>query len=406
MTLLLGYQDPATGSVIRTVASKLQDSINVLDFGADPAGINDSSSAFQYAIDVLSTGGGKISVPSGSYLINTTPNTGGKSIFWDFSPAATFSGTGVGVGKFPYLITNTGQEAIGPYIQSNSSSTGGSSSNGGVQAFGVEMLQPSSATNDQSVAIYAGATSYSTATGANIWAQNLLVSAPSGFEGVAQGLEIDVNNDSSTGTTIGLNISGVGSESPTNAIRFGRASGPNWNVGIWGQNFNIGIQLGNNQLSANCLISAQQQANGYDGIMLQRFTDTSPDGYFLRAVNAANSENIILVDVLGDITTIGDIEGNATSVTNSQTLPGTTAGLIVSSMPDQGVAKKFVAYANGYVNDSTTAQAIAFPMAFSNPPAITTNVPGLSLSVSTTGLTINAPANTTAYSGVIIVEGI
>lgn len=94
------------------------------------------------------------------------------------------------------------------------------------------------------------------------------------------------------------------------------------------------------------------------------------------------------------------------AATNSATLTGTTAGSIVSTMPMQGVYKKFVAYASGYENNTTTAQTITFPVAFSNPPVILTNTTGLSVTASTTTLTINAPNNTTAYSGLIIVEGI
>ncbi len=104
--------------------------------------------------------------------------------------------------------------------------------------------------------------------------------------------------------------------------------------------------------------------------------------------------------------TNGGIQGKNFQATNSQTLTGTTSGTIVSSMPEQGIAKKFVAFASGYENDTTTAQTITFPTAFVNSPIITSNTTGLSLTVSTTALTITAPDNTTSYSGVIIVEGI
>ena len=116
--------------------------------------------------------------------------------------------------------------------------------------------------------------------------------------------------------------------------------------------------------------------------------------------------NIVEDNEVSSFTSTGTILPVSVSSTNSATLTGTTAGTITSSMPEQGVAKKFVAYANGYENDTSTAQTITFPTAFSNPPIITSNTTGLSLSVSTTGLTINAPNNTTAYSGVIIVEGL
>lgn len=96
----------------------------------------------------------------------------------------------------------------------------------------------------------------------------------------------------------------------------------------------------------------------------------------------------------------------AYAATNSATLTGTTAGSIQYTMPEQGVAKKFVAYANGYENDTTTAQIIAFPQTFDNVPVVTTNTTGLTVSVSTTSMTVAAPDVTTLFNGLIIVEGI
>lgn len=99
----------------------------------------------------------------------------------------------------------------------------------------------------------------------------------------------------------------------------------------------------------------------------------------------------------------------AVSSTASATLTGTTAGSVLFTMPQQGVYKKFVAYFNGYENNTTTAQTITFPTAFSNTPVITTNMlgdQGLPVTVNTTELTIKAPDNTTAYTGLLFVEGI
>jgi len=103
--------------------------------------------------------------------------------------------------------------------------------------------------------------------------------------------------------------------------------------------------------------------------------------------------------------TNGGIQGKNFQATNNYTLSGTTAGSVISSMPDQGYYKCFAAQAIGYENDTTTSQTINFPTAFANTPTITTNTTGLSLSVSTTELTINAPNNTTAYNGFIKIEG-
>jgi len=91
---------------------------------------------------------------------------------------------------------------------------------------------------------------------------------------------------------------------------------------------------------------------------------------------------------------------------SQSTLSGTTAGSVVYSMPFQGTSyKKFIAYANGYENDTTTAQSITFPTAFSTVAGITYNSTGLTLTNSLTALTITAPNSATTYTGMIIVEG-
>jgi len=86
-------------------------------------------------------------------------------------------------------------------------------------------------------------------------------------------------------------------------------------------------------------------------------------------------------------------------------LTGTTAGSIVYSMPYQGtIYKKFIAYASGYENDTTTAQTISFPVAFTNTPYVVTAPSGLISSTTTTSITL-ASGTTTTYTGWVIIEG-
>ncbi len=75
-------------------------------------------------------------------------------------------------------------------------------------------------------------------------------------------------------------------------------------------------------------------------------------------------------------------------------------------MPEQGSSyKKVIVYANGYENDTTTAQTYTFPVAFTYTPVITTNSASIpNVSVSTTSISL-APDTTTAYTGWIIIEG-
>jgi len=91
--------------------------------------------------------------------------------------------------------------------------------------------------------------------------------------------------------------------------------------------------------------------------------------------------------------------------TPQTTLTGSTAGSITYSMPTaEGAYKKFVAYANGYENDTTTAQTISFPVAFVNTPYVVTSPSGLISSTTTTGITLTS-GSTTTYTGWIIIEG-
>ena len=100
------------------------------------------------------------------------------------------------------------------------------------------------------------------------------------------------------------------------------------------------------------------------------------------------------------------VQCTAVQAVNSNTLNGTTAGKIIYNMPMQGSSKKLVIVVDNYENDTTTAQSITYPVAFTYQPAITFNNSGLTLTATTTGLTITAPDATTVYNGVIIVEGI
>jgi len=91
--------------------------------------------------------------------------------------------------------------------------------------------------------------------------------------------------------------------------------------------------------------------------------------------------------------------------TSQNTLTGTSAGSIIWSQPMQGSALKLVVlYASGYENTTTTAQSITFTKAFTNTPATLVNTTGMSITVSTTGVTLPA-SMTAAATGWIIIAG-
>ena len=85
---------------------------------------------------------------------------------------------------------------------------------------------------------------------------------------------------------------------------------------------------------------------------------------------------------------------------------GTTAGSFTWVMPEQGAGMKTVlVYFNAYENDTTTAQTVTYPTAFTQTPAIDNPVGVAGLSTDTTQLTIN-PDNTTKYTGWVKVWGL
>ena len=54
-TLIPKYDEGATGAVNRPINQKLAEIISVLDFGADPTGVADSTTAIQAAITAATT---------------------------------------------------------------------------------------------------------------------------------------------------------------------------------------------------------------------------------------------------------------------------------------------------------------------------------------------------------------
>ena len=70
---LVGTTNGSTGSVTRTVASKLNDTVSVKDFGAVGNGVTDDTAAIQAAINyAISSGGIRLNIPKGTYIVSST----------------------------------------------------------------------------------------------------------------------------------------------------------------------------------------------------------------------------------------------------------------------------------------------------------------------------------------------
>ena len=331
-----------------SVRRKLQRIIDVDDapYNADPTGVANSYAAFAAAIAALPATGGTIAAKGASYRLDTAPTWGAKNIIWDIGPNTIFTGAGTGFEKFPVMGSNLAQQAVGPWIQSRTMQKA-SHANGGVSAFNVEMIQPDAYGAGQSVGIYAGNISANPDVGGNNWAINALTYAAGSAGGVFQGIEVDANSDSAAATVIGIQITGDGTADADTALLISRAS-QKWNLGVFidkvadgalilpnagGRGIVVSSPSAQPTAHSDTPISVRQMLNGGEGIFLQRLTDASPTGQFLRAVNAANSQNIFYVSIAGEIFTDDDINigGTRLSSTGGAAKIGAVGGGTVQS---------------------------------------------------------------------------
>lgn len=109
----LSYTNPSTGGVARTILAKLQDFISVIDFGADPTGVADSTAAIQAAVNV----GGFIFCPAGTYLIlGTVTITKPCTLFG----AGDSGGNANGIGLTNWATANDGLHNSNDFLRINS----------------------------------------------------------------------------------------------------------------------------------------------------------------------------------------------------------------------------------------------------------------------------------------------
>jgi hypothetical protein len=65
----VSYNEGCPGAVTQTLTEKLQETVSVKDFGAVGDGVTDDSVAIRDAIDCVSTNGGQVYFPAGTYLV-------------------------------------------------------------------------------------------------------------------------------------------------------------------------------------------------------------------------------------------------------------------------------------------------------------------------------------------------
>jgi hypothetical protein len=104
----VSYNPPFTGGAATNVEAKLAQYISVLDFGADPTGTTNSSTAIQAAINAAQ--GSTVYIPAGTYILNSTLQLNFSTALSPTYQAATrLVGAGQEVVK---LVNRSGAAAI------------------------------------------------------------------------------------------------------------------------------------------------------------------------------------------------------------------------------------------------------------------------------------------------------
>jgi hypothetical protein len=280
--------------------------------GGFPNTAQDSSAAIQAAVNALPNNGGTVYIGPGNWIVNTAPTWGSKSITWDIDPAANITGTQT---TWPAMVTNAGVIPVGPWIVSRSATQ--ATANNGTAAFGVEWIQPATL-NGGGSGIYAGAQLNNGGNQSIGLAANFVATANAGSSGNVWALECDIGTfaGEGVGTQFGLSINGGGANTVTFAIKIQMASAAQYLYGLDMQSTVIGLFIENTTGHQNSIIAGSipvryagntvmlgQLSNSAanSALLLQRFTDASPVGYFINAVNEANTQQLFAVDVNGNM---------------------------------------------------------------------------------------------------------
>ena len=230
---LVGYTEGATGSVVRTVASKLQESISVLDFGADPTGVADSTAAFTNAGKAAYS----VRVPNGSYLLNSNPSPT-NSVVWILDGGVTFTGVGVLPGAVFQWDAATGAMSL-RYDMQSPNAVGYALSKVGITDASAGGWASNPAASNW-VAQYSYINSSAQRTGAapaGIWAANPVTDVQAAYDITAWGLEVNINNAASNVSDpnaslkkTGIDVVSGGSVPPTVGVRISSSAtdGSNW----------------------------------------------------------------------------------------------------------------------------------------------------------------------------------
>lgn len=371
---LVGYNQGSSGAVQQTLQSKLQQSVSVLDFGADPTGVNDSYPAI---VQALAGNFGRIIIPSGTYYLTKNPmeayqnsitfvaNDGLFNL--DVSPQASFTGPGAGyvtLGGFMSPYTNAFTYTKGPYIRSMGDVPLGTDQIGSQNSWALEVIAPISGVTSLTGTFIGGDSNYNTTQNMYLCISNLVMQVRNADQTTAQawkGLEIDMNisalDDNAAASnpeifgliiTGGVTGSGYAYGYAGTGVLLARNNGI-WNVGQNIQNCDVafsinamtgividaefnaatdsgipsgpisrGIAIGNlaSNYDTGQAIAITQLTNGSNTIQLYANTDTSSTGTAFRITNNASTKDWLVIGIDGSIACYAPSNSNGSTTSS------------------------------------------------------------------------------------------
>lgn len=242
---------PTTGTVARTLASRFNEVVNVLDYGAKLDGTTDDLAAFIAAQSAAQArGGALIVIPSGKpYLSGTVYTVSANG--WLIYPGVTFMGPGQIVGVTDQILSNTAL-ALAKFSAAPGNETGlflstfvgATSSPASYEKNGlyVRVIQsdPSTTTiNRDAVAGEFQAYIQNGNTSGRIWAINPIATVNSGADGYCIGAEIAVENSGpaqplvdQVNSKFGINLISGGVNNTTAAVIINNGTSL-WQTGLF-----------------------------------------------------------------------------------------------------------------------------------------------------------------------------
>lgn len=321
------FTQTGSGAVAQTVQTKLQQTINVQDYGVIADGVTDFTAAIQ---NILNQNPGRIiqfPYTGNSYVINSTITQPAAPCSFIIDSGVVFSGT---VAALPAAFTNPQQVNVGNYLVQ----TPAYANTNGASPLQIESLPTASFTGN-SVGLYAASRAPlgNPAFTGLLWAGNFLttLSASTGtYNG--QVLELDLNNHYKNSAGYGMLITGLGEFNPTAAINIDRSNNTSdWQTGVWIKHFGTyGIHIDGSTSSAPKYgLSIGGMDSGH--IRLTPLDSLNPTATMFAIQNSTGTSNMLTMAANGNISGAGATYTSAT-INGTLAVTGTVSGSGITAL--------------------------------------------------------------------------